>query len=74
MLVAYKTRYIIIIFSIIIVLHALIISAPKDMESMLKTAKKTSQALQYYAASGDIRHLLMVQRYLMLVQDINGDL
>lgn len=49
-------------------------TALKDMESMLKTVRQTSQALQYYAASGDIRYLLMVQRYLMLVQDINGDL
>ena len=50
------------------------ISALRDMESMLKTVKQTSQALQYYAASGDIRYLLMVQRYLMLVHDVNGDL
>ena len=44
------------------------------MQSLVKTMKQTSEALQHYAASGDIRYLLMVQRYLMLVQDINGDM
>lgn len=44
------------------------------MDPMLKLAMKTSQALQYYASSGDIRSLLMVQRFLMAVQDTDGDL
>ncbi|WAQ97288.1 NFKB1-like protein [Mya arenaria] len=45
-----------------------------DMDPMLKLAMKTSEALQYYAGSGDIRSLLMVQRFLMAVQDQDGDL
>ncbi|XP_053392566.1 nuclear factor NF-kappa-B p105 subunit-like [Mercenaria mercenaria] len=49
-------------------------SAQTEMDPMLKLAMKTSEALQYYAASGDIRSLLMVQRFLMAVQDQDGDL
>lgn len=40
----------------------------------MRLAMKTSQALQFYAASGDIRSLLMVQRFLMAVHDPDGDL
>lgn len=49
-------------------------AAQTEMDPMLKLAMKTSEALQYYAASGDIRSLLMVQRFLMAVQDQDGDL
>ncbi|XP_060560227.1 nuclear factor NF-kappa-B p105 subunit-like isoform X2 [Ruditapes philippinarum] len=49
-------------------------SAQTEMDPMLKLAMKTSEALQFYAASGDIRSLLMVQRFLMAVQDQDGDL
>ncbi|KAH3863816.1 nuclear factor NF-kappa-B p105 subunit-like isoform X2 [Dreissena polymorpha] len=49
-------------------------AAQTDMDPMVKMAMKTSEALQYYAASGDIRSLLMVQRFLMAVQDQDGDL
>ncbi|KAL4240500.1 Nuclear factor NF-kappa-B p105 subunit [Mactra antiquata] len=50
------------------------ISVQTDMDPMMKLAMKTSQALQFYAASGDIRSLLMVQRFLMAVHDPDGDL
>lgn len=49
-------------------------SAQTDMDPLLKLSMKMSHALQCYAASGDIRKLLMVQRFLMQVQDQDGDL
>ena len=54
--------------------NVVLLSGLGDVQWILRTMKQTSEALQHYAATGDIRYLLMVQRYLMLVQDINGDM
>jgi len=58
------------------VTHAccLCVTVQTDLDPMLKLAMKTSEALQMYAATGDVRSLLTVQRFLMAVQNQDGDL
>ena len=45
-----------------------------DKDNTMVVAERTATAMQFYAATGDIRKLLLVQRYLTLVADDNGDL
>ena len=52
----------------------LCVSVQTEMDPTLRMVTKTAGALQQYAASGDVRALLMVQRFLMTVSDYNGDL
>ena len=42
-------------------------------ELVWKVAERTNAGLNNYAATGDVRHMLLIQRHLMSVQDINGD-
>jgi hypothetical protein len=39
----------------------------------LKVAENTTLALQYFAKTGNISYLLVVQRHLIEIQDDNGD-
>ncbi|KAK3091585.1 hypothetical protein FSP39_020963 [Pinctada imbricata] len=50
------------------------VSVQTETDNVTKTAERTVKALQMYASTGDIRQLLMVQRYLTSVCDDNGDL
>ncbi len=36
-------------------------------------AERTNAGLQNYAATGDVRHMLLIQRHLVSVEDLNGD-
>jgi len=46
----------------------------EDESFSTKLAQKTAKALHFYAATGDIRQLLMVQRFLSYIADEAGDL
>lgn len=50
------------------------VSVQTDKDGVYKVAERTANALQWYAATGDIRCLLMAQRYLLPIRDENGDL
>nr|UZH84476.1 P105 [Sinohyriopsis cumingii] len=56
------------------VAHTRNVEVQTEVEPLMKMVEQTAQALQLYAATGDVRILLMVQRYLALVQDQDGDL
>ncbi|XP_069124904.1 nuclear factor NF-kappa-B p105 subunit-like isoform X1 [Argopecten irradians] len=45
-----------------------------EMDHALKMAERTAKAIQLYAATGDIRQLLKVQRYLTCIADEDGDI
>lgn len=49
-------------------------SVQTDKDEVVRTTERTVQALQTYATTGDIRQLLLVQRYLTSVPDQNGDI
>ncbi len=51
-------------------------SPPTDLPGVdlaWQVAERTSTGLQNYAATGDVRHMLLIQRHLVSVQDGNGD-
>jgi hypothetical protein len=45
-----------------------------EKDEVMRTTERTVKALQTYASTGDIRQLLLVQRYLTSVPDHNGDM
>lgn len=45
-----------------------------DKDEVMRMTERTVKALQSYASTGDIRQLLLVQRYLTSVPDQNGDM
>ncbi|XP_062573284.1 nuclear factor NF-kappa-B p105 subunit-like [Saccostrea cucullata] len=49
-------------------------SVQTDKDEVVRTTERTVKALQTYASTGDIRQLLLVQRYLTSVPDQNGDI
>ena len=38
-----------------------------------QVAERTNAGLKNYAATGDVRHMLLIQRHLVSVEDVNGD-
>nr|AKC01669.1 NF-kB [Mizuhopecten yessoensis] len=50
------------------------VSVQTEADHALKMADRTAKAIQLYAATGDIRQLLTVQRYLTCIADEDGDI
>ncbi|XP_060071732.1 nuclear factor NF-kappa-B p105 subunit-like isoform X2 [Ylistrum balloti] len=50
------------------------VSVQTESDHALKMAERTAKAIQLYAATGDIRQLLTVQRYLTCIADEDGDI
>jgi hypothetical protein len=43
-------------------------------DEVMHIVDRTSKALQFYAATGNIKQLLFVQRHLLSISDDSGDL
>nr|AHI17304.1 nuclear Factor kappa B-a [Mytilus galloprovincialis] len=49
-------------------------SAQTESDDVMHIVDRTSKALQFYAATGNIKQLLFVQRHLLSISDDSGDL